>query len=161
MNKRTGYVFKKNGAWWTKVTATDPTTRKRKQYLRRGPTKSEACERRDELLRTPDRGKQPERRGKSFADLATYNLARFAQPAEWVGDRKVAGLRSHREVAVIVAVLNAAFGQQLLTWITYGDIDFFRRDRLRIPTRAGRQRSIARVNRERLESTAKAHSLGE
>lgn len=72
----------------------------------------------------------------------------YLKPAEYIDGRKVAGLRSLASVQAGFNVLLNHFGKKKLRSITHGEIRAYRAARLRAPTRTGKQRSIASVNRE-------------
>jgi integrase len=68
--------------------------------------------------------------------------------AEYVGDRKVSGLRSVDSVEHRINALLDYFGDIKLRSITPGVISTFKSECLKVKTRNGQQRSIAAVNRE-------------
>ncbi|MEW6737498.1 MAG: site-specific integrase, partial [Acidobacteriota bacterium] len=84
----------------------------------------------------------------TFADLADYYKKRYAVPAQYVNGQKVSGLRTYKDIQQQLSVLKDYFGKARLRAMTNGDIQKFRSDRLATPTRSGKQRTIARVNRE-------------
>lgn len=84
----------------------------------------------------------------TFADLAKHYLEHYIQPAAYVGDRKVSGVRSLVTPKVVIKPLVEHFGSRKLKSITYGQIRSYKQMRLNIPTRQGGQRSIATINRE-------------
>jgi integrase len=69
-------------------------------------------------------------------------------PAQYVDDRKVAGIRSLPSAQRFLRVITDYFGNRRIRSITHADLDQFKRNRLNTPTIQGRQRSIASVNRE-------------
>ncbi len=84
----------------------------------------------------------------TFAEIARYFESQFLRPAEYVNGRKVAGVRSLTPAIAAVNALKEHFGNKKLRHITYADISAFRAARLKMPTKYGRQRAIASVNRE-------------
>jgi hypothetical protein len=84
----------------------------------------------------------------TFLHLATYFEKQYLIPAEYVDGRKVAGVRSISPAMAAVKVLKEHFGQRQLRGITHSDIRSFRAERLATKTKAGKQRSVAAVNRE-------------
>lgn len=155
MKTRTGYVFKKGKRWVARVTYTDESGRRR-DIARYCKTKTEAMLARSKLLR------QLEERGEKAieGDKMTFAAAadRFEQlkliPAQYVGDVKVAGLRSLNP-KIYLKVLKSHFGSRRLRAITHADIEAFKLKRLATPIKQGkgenateRPRAVASVNRE-------------
>lgn len=68
--------------------------------------------------------------------------------AEYVQDRKVSGMRDHRTAKERLAVLRRNFGRHRIKSITWEDLHEFKLHRLRVPTRTGKRRTLATVNRE-------------
>jgi len=89
-----------------------------------------------------------ESENKTFADLCTYYEHRHLIEAEYHEGRKVAGLRAARSQRYLLVPLKVYFGRKRLRSLTYDDLRAFRLTRLKCPTRDGRTRSIASVNRE-------------
>lgn len=80
--------------------------------------------------------------------LDAYEAAHCHEPVTRAG-LKVAGLRSWRDARSRLAVLRTHFGSGLrLQALTRSDILSFKAARLSTPTRYGRERSIAAVNRD-------------
>jgi integrase len=69
-------------------------------------------------------------------------------PAQYVDDRKVAGLRSHRDGLLFLRALREYFGNRKVRSITHGDIESYKIKRLATPTYKSTTRTIASVNRE-------------
>lgn len=88
----------------------------------------------------------------TFAHLVKHYKDRYVIAARYIESRKIAGLRSHKEVERIVDILAAHFGRKQLRSITHGDILHFRTQRLDTKVKfkfsPSRERSIATVNRE-------------
>jgi integrase len=69
-------------------------------------------------------------------------------PAEYVNQRKIAGVRSLAPALFAVEILVEHFGDRRLRAITHSDIEAFKLARLKVLTVRGTTRSIASVNRE-------------
>jgi integrase len=151
MSNRTGYVFKdrNSGKWYARVTIT-VSTGKRRNIKRTAETKGEAGKLLKQILATlEDKGVEAiETDRLTFLDLAEKYKAFKVKPAEYRADRKIAGLRSARTVAIRVAILLDYFGSTRLRSITLGEIERFKATRLNTPTKGDGERSIATVNRE-------------
>jgi integrase len=154
--KRVEEVAGRNGKvklverWYARVRYTDPHGRTR-ELKRRAPSYATACEVRRTLVRLAEqKSAQPLDSDRlTFADLVAYYSRHYAVPAQYVHERKVAGLRSLPTVERQLRVLAEHFSKKLLRRLTHGDLRSFRALRLRTPTlRRGGQRSIASVNRE-------------
>src|SRR6266540_1291620 len=157
MRERVGSVVKRKGrgdgakaTWWARVTYTDPVTGKRHDRQRRAQSKIDAKELVHTLLAEVDStgGQSLAREHMTFLDLATYFEKQYLIPAEYVDGRKVAGVRSISPAVAAVKVLKEHFGQRQLRGIIHSDIRSFRAERLSTKTKAGKQRSVAAVNRE-------------
>lgn len=150
---RSGSVWMDRGKPYARVTYVDEYG-KRRDIRRRAFSRTHARQLIKELLR------EIEERGEgsldtsrlTFAQLAKHYKERYATPARYIDNRKVAGLRSHTEVKRIVAILESHFGTKKLRSITHGDVLQFRTQRLdtivKFKNAPSRQRSIATVNRE-------------
>jgi len=84
----------------------------------------------------------------TIGHLCDYYIENYCQPAKYIENRKVAGLRSAKVVAGYVSIIRKHFGKRLLRSITYHDLRVFRAVRLNTPTKLGKARTIATVNRE-------------
>lgn len=97
-----------------------------------------------------------EQRGQKAVEGDKLNFRKLAQiyeeqhvfEAQYVQDRKVAGLRSLASVKSSLKVLINHFGNMLIKEITKSDIQKFKMKRLNTVTVQKRQRSITAVNRE-------------
>lgn len=85
---------------------------------------------------------------RNFNDLAEWCKTQEFRQAEYVGETKVAGLRSWRSVASQLIPLVEFFGPTDLVAITYADLADYKRRRLRSISSRGRTRSLTSVNRE-------------
>lgn len=146
---------------FARITYTDEFG-KRKDVKRKAVSRTHARERIKELLQEiEERGEESLDTSRvTFAQLGKHYRERYAKPARYVGDRKVAGLRSHGEVKRIVKILEGHFGNRRLRSITHGDVLHFKTERLDTPVAPPvskkarkkksrrKQRSIATVNRE-------------
>jgi len=157
MRERVGSVVRRKGrgngakpTWWARVTYTDPVTGKRHDRQRRAESKIDAKELVHTLLAEIDStgGQSLAREHMTFLDLATYFEKQYLKPAEYVDGRKVAGVRSISPAMAAVKALKEHFGKRQLRGITHSDIRSFRAQRLATRTKAGKQRSVAAVNRE-------------
>lgn len=123
---------------------------KRTEIWRSAETRTEAREILKRLARElEDHGSAVvEAAQMTFNELADYVETRYLIPPQYVDGRKVAGLRSHYTAKSNLQVLRSYFGNRKLRSITRGDLEKFKADRLATPTRTGKQRAIASVNRE-------------
>src|SRR5882724_1912521 len=157
MRARVGSIIRRKArgkgakpTWWARVTYTDPVTGKRHDRQRRAENKVDAGDLVHELLAELDAtgGRSLAKEHMTFLDLATYFEKQYLKPAEYVDGRKVAGVRSLSPAIAAVNTLKEHFGKRQLRGITHSDIRSFRAERLATKTRAGKQRSVAAVNRE-------------
>lgn len=147
--KREGVFQRKDGTWWARLVYTD-SQGKRRERVCRAMNKSDARDKREELVRLyKDHGVRIlENSHLNFSDLADYFKKNYVIPAEYVDGRKVRGRRSLRGMDAHLAALREHFGKLKLREITYGNIERFRDKKLKTPTKRGKQRTIATVNRE-------------
>jgi integrase len=151
MRARRGYVFKAGkDTWVARITFTD-SQGKRHNLTRNAPTKTEALRKLDKMRRQiEDHGERLMVDGQqmTFAELAAKYAKEKLVPAKYVGDRKVAGMRSLVSPKIHLEVLTRHFGKRRIRLITHADLEAFKRVRFETPTRFGRDRAIASVNRE-------------
>ncbi len=146
---RSGYIFQENGKWYARITFTD-NSGKRRNVKRLAENKTHAKEMLRQIQRNLDDNNEQVifNQRMRFRELADYYAERYATPAQYVNDRKVAGLRSRRTVLLQLEVLKNYFSEKKIRELTTGDIQKFKSDRLATPTYRGQSRSIANVNRE-------------
>lgn len=153
MKSRTGSIWMNRGKVYARITYVDEFGRRR-DVRRRALSRTHARIIIKQLLQeVEERGEDSLDSSRlTFQHLVKHYLERYAIPARYIESRKIAGLRSHKEVQRIVEILVAHFGRKRLRSITHGDILHFRA--LRLETRVkfksapSRSRSIATVNRE-------------
>jgi integrase len=150
VDKSRGSVNRHRGVWTARVQFIDPLSGERKDIRRTAATKAEACDLRDQILRTMKStgGDQfAAKEKKTFAELADHYEQTYAIPPEYVDKRRVAGMRAWRTIRGLVKILRAEFCVRQIRSIGYGDVVALKRNLLKSPTVAGKQRSIAYVNR--------------
>ncbi|HKQ05768.1 MAG TPA: site-specific integrase [Blastocatellia bacterium] len=123
---------------------------KRVEKRRRAESKSDAKEIAKQMLRElDDHGSRPlDAAHMTFGDLADYYKETYLQPAQYVGGRKISGLRALNSALSMWQVVKDYFGKKKLRTLTHGDIAKYRTIRLNTKTIRGKQRSITSVNRE-------------
>ncbi len=123
---------------------------RRRDVIRVAESRTDAREKIKDILRDLEErgGKTIEASRMTFADLTTHFEKHYLKPAEYIDGRKVDGVRSLVPAQVAVNALKQYFGKQRLQSLSYGDIRSYRAARLKEPTRYGKQRTIATVNRE-------------
>lgn len=84
----------------------------------------------------------------SFNDLAAFYESTYLCPATYVDGRKVAGQRDHYNAKCMLGILRRYFGATKIKTLTHGQVERYRIERLQTPTKHGRQRTVATVNRE-------------
>lgn len=88
-------------------------------------------------------GREIEAVRMTFNDLADFYEKQYAKPAEYVGERKVAGLRSLASTKTYLQILRLHFGKRKIKNITYSHISDFRALRLATPV----EKKINRIER--------------
>lgn len=149
MNRRRGYVYKEEGCWIARLTFTDASG-KRRNIKRRAANKSAANDALKEIIRKLDQQGEKAIDGDLllFRELSKMDRERHVFPAEYRGERKVAGLRSYIPIQIYLDVLTAYFGGSRVRDINPTDVQRFQLERLKTPTQGGRERSLTSVNRE-------------
>jgi len=148
---RTGFIFEENGKWYARFDYMDEQGKRRRVRRTQQPYTKTAAK---ELLKKriadfDERGaKAYAAEIKTFKELADYYEKRYLIPPEYVEGRKVAGIRTHYNGKLYLAVLRDHFNTKQLATLSYRDIENFRLNRLRTPTKHKTQRSIGSVNRE-------------
>lgn len=146
MRERTGSIMKRKpkrkgepATWWARLTYTDPLTGKRRDLQRRATSKSNAIDLRDQLVVEYDetQGRSLDRSHMTFNELCDYFEEHYLKPAEYVGGRKIAGVRSIAPVLTTLKALRASFGPRPLRSITYEDLREYRALRFKAPTTNG------------------------
>ena len=107
--ERTGYIYQdKDTKWIARITYTDEAG-KRRNVKRKAGNKTEAKELLKQIIRNLDDNgtKVFDNQKISFKEIADYYSVKYIKPAEYVDDRKVAGLRSYKSAQDLVKVLIA------------------------------------------------------
>ena len=148
MRERKGSVVERNGRVYARFTFTD-STGKRHDLTRRADNRTHARKLLKQLESELELAGERAIEGDhvSFEQLARAYAERRIIPAKYVGQRKVAGLRSVQPVLVALRALKDGFGKQKIKTITHADIERYKLSRLDTPSIRG-ARSIATVNRE-------------
>lgn len=143
------YIKIINGVYWARVTYIDQTG-KRRELKRRAENKSHAKDlARQLLLELEQHG--PTSLGSAqmnFSQLADYYEQKYLIEPVYIDNRKIAGLRGAYELKLLLKPIRGYFGNKKIRSITHGDIESFKLKRLQTPTKEGKQRALASVNRE-------------
>ncbi|HVG20963.1 MAG TPA: site-specific integrase [Blastocatellia bacterium] len=145
---RKGSEVEKNGNWYARVRWTEENGKRRDVWIPAN-NKSHAGEivkkKIQELETVGERALDGDR--VKFSDLAKSYKEKKLIPAKFVGDRKIAGLKSYKGPQGVLEILNGYFGKKRIKSIKHSDIEQYKLVRLETPTNRG-QRQIAGVNRE-------------
>ena len=149
--------------WFARFDYTDESG-KRRTVRRRAENKTHAKELlRDLLQKHRDHSEQLlDGERMTFAALADFYEKTYLVEPQYVGERKVTGLRSAYDSRLRLRVLNEFFGKRKLRSITHGELERFKAARLKTPITIGRntrgtkskgkpqerQRSVASVHRD-------------
>jgi integrase len=144
MKERKGFVVKREGKLYVRIGYTD-SLGKRRELMRKAQDRKHARELQKDLVRQLDSA-QVEKKLKSekvtFGEIASQYRDLKLIPAQYVGDRKVSGLRSLQSPLLWIQLLIDHFGKCRLHSITHSQIDQYRLKRL------SEGLSIASTNRE-------------
>src|SRR5882672_6248545 len=129
---------------------TDPTGRRREKK-RCAASHTDALRLRREIEREIEvemRGAMGGTGPRHLKDLADWCKVREFRKPEYIGEKKVGGLRSWRSILSQLIPLVEYFGQMELWAITRADLVDYKRRRLLSVSARGRTRSASSVNRE-------------
>jgi integrase len=149
MSKQRDGVIERKGKIYARVYYRDGAGRERvREKLARNRTHAKELRRQmlAELRTRGDAGLTGER--MTFRELADEYARRKLIPAQYVGARKVRGLRHWKRPRAMLRMLTEHFGARLIRAITWADLEEFKHLRLNTPTWRGDERAIATVNRE-------------
>lgn len=140
-NKEKGYYEVRINRW---------VDGKKIDIKKRVKTQTEAIDLRNKLVRdVEDHGKKViDARNMTFTDLSNYYEEKYIFPPQYIQDKKVAGMRSYKDMIHNLKILKGYFEDKKIRSITTGDIEAFKAIRLQTATHRGKQRSIANVNKE-------------
>jgi integrase len=147
---RTGWIGRdEEGRWYYRYQYTDEFG-KRRNVRRLSSSESNAKSKLRKTLNKHETGGERIIEGErlKFRELAQEYAKRKIIEPEYQGDRKVAGLRSHRSVGMYLETLKDYFVDKRVNAITHSDIEDFKLKRLRTKKASGESRTIASVNRE-------------
>ncbi|MDT7809754.1 MAG: hypothetical protein QOJ70_3567 [Acidobacteriota bacterium] len=147
---RTGWIGQdEEGRWFYRYQFTD-SFGKRRNVRRLATSESNAKSQLRKALNKHDKGGERVIEGERlrFSKFAKLYAERRIFEAEYQGDRKIAGLRSHRSAELFLETLKAHFADKLVATITHADVEEFKLLRLRTKKANDQERKIASVNRE-------------
>ena len=146
---RTGQIVERDGKIYARVRFKDDSGKQR-DIWRKADNRTHARQILRELLHEIENATAAklDAANMTFEQLANHYITHYLQPAQYVGDKKVSGVRGVVPALCAVRPLVAHFASQKIRAITYGDMKSYKEARLKTPTRYGTQRSIAAVNKE-------------
>jgi hypothetical protein len=131
MKDRKGYIIERAGKLYVRIQFTD-NLGKRRELRRRAKDRSHARQLQKELVKQLESAERGNQRAEldaqklTFAKVAAaYEVVRLI-PAEYVGDRKIRGLRSLRTPKAYLKRLVEHFGAARIRSITRGQVDQYR-----------------------------------
>jgi integrase len=147
--ERKGTITQRDGKLYARIQFTDESG-KRRDIWRKAENRTRARHIIRQLLKEVENSTPAslDAVNMRFDELADYFQTHHLKPAEYIGDRKISGVRSLTPAIAALTALRKQFGRQKLRSITYGEVSAYRTLRLKTPTRHGGQRAIATVNRE-------------
>src|SRR6202140_974564 len=158
-----GSIIQRNGKVYARIQYTDASGKRRAAWRvaeNVSDAKVRIRELKAKLLGSGEQALDGDR--MLFHQLAADYSRRKLIPAEYHGERKIAGLRSYKPLEGYIRTLTTYFGRKLIRAITHADLEAFKRARLKEPVyrkkrnKAGEwmlvkreePRTIASVNRE-------------
>jgi integrase len=150
MKAREGYVFfdERTKKWVARFSPFVNATA-RKNFTRSRTTRKEALQALRELVQ------EYESKGVTAFDNRDLNFEQLADryrdtkmiEAEFVGERKVAGMRAQSSAQSYWRVLRKYFGKKRIITIKYADLEALKLYLVRKPTQHGKQRTVTDTNR--------------
>jgi integrase len=135
MAERKGFIVEKAGKLYVRVCYTDQLGQRR-ELMRRAKDRKHARELKKQLVKQLENSAEGNQRAEldgqrmTFRQLAERYEAVKLIPAQYVGDRKVAGLRSFETPKRQLRQLVAHFGNARIRSITHSQVDDYRLKRL-------------------------------
>lgn len=152
MKAKKGYVYFDNSRkrWVARFQPIDPLTGERSNLKQYAKTKTEAMEKLDALKEKARTTGVAVIAGKNltFADLAQQYKEKKLIPAEYAGEKKIAGRRDLSAPNSWLESLVEKFGRLSLTFITHSLLEEYKRELAKRPVGNEKQRQIASINRE-------------
>jgi integrase len=147
--ERKGSIVNRDGKLFARIQFTDENG-KRRDITRKVESRAHARQIIRQLLKEAEdcTAKQLDAVNMTFEQLATHYTENYLREAVYIGDKKVSGVRSLVPALTAVRPLVNYFGSRKIRSITYGEIRAYKQKRLQTPTKYGKQRSIACVNKE-------------
>jgi len=147
--ERTGSIVNRDGKLYARVRFTDENGKQRDLW-RKAENRPHARKLIRELLQEIEQKSAAglDASNMTFAELAAYYIEHYLKPAEYVGERKVSGVRGVRQALASVKPLQEYFGKRPLRLISYNEIKSYKQARLTTPTVHGKQRGFTALNRE-------------
>lgn len=130
MKERKGFIVERAGKLYVRVSYTD-NLGKRRELMRRAQDRKHARQLQKDLVKQLDSAEGNQRaeldaQKLTFAKVDNRYEATRLIPAQYVNDRKVAGLRSLSGPKSYLKRLIEHFGNALIRSITYGQVDQYR-----------------------------------
>jgi integrase len=135
MQERKGFIVERAGKLYVRVCYTD-NLGKRRELMRRAKDRQHARELKKQLVKQLENSAEGNQRAEldgaklTFRQLAERYEAVKLIPARYVGDRKVAGLRSFEIPKLQLRQLVEHFGNARIRSITHSQVDEYRLKRL-------------------------------
>lgn len=152
MKAREGYVFfEERSKKWIARFSPFINAKSRRNFTRSRATRKEALRALREMIQQYEtKGATAfENENLSFEQLADrYREAKMMQ-AEFVGERKVAGMRAQSSSQSYWRALREYFGPKRIRTIKYDDLETLKLHLVRKPTQHGKQRSITALEQQR------------
>lgn len=149
--ERTGSIVEKNGKLYVRINYQSKNG-KRRELMRRVANRKEGHKVRKQLLEELDKPNAEmliDGAKMTFLELAQHYQEHRLVPPEYVGERKVRGLKSWKVLRGYLVPLLLEFSNQKIVEINYRDLEEYKFTRLKTPKKlGGGKRSIANVNRE-------------
>lgn len=163
MRPKTGSVSKlADGRIRAQLSVLDRETGKRRYFNRKFRTRGDANHWIRRMLNDIEQtdGRAALHEGRTFSDLADYYERHYLHEPQYTDGRRIAGLRSWRDLRRRLATLREAFGPRRLRSITHGAIVSYRAERLQTPvtiTRKVRPRVVGGAQKRGGKKQAPAH----
>ena len=147
--RKVGSIVKKDGKLYARVRFTDDS-RKKRDIWRSASNQKDAKEKIKSLIEeSKDKtSKELDAMQMTFNHLADWYSDNYLHEAIYINERKISGIRNIKPSQYNLKTLRRHFGNRLIQSITHADILRFKLERLSKPTKHGKQRAIAGVNRE-------------
>ena len=147
--RKSGSIVTRKGKIYARIRFTDDAGKPRDLW-RAAKNREDAQEKIKELIKDAESKTSQELDASTmtFDQLADWYCDTYLHEAIYVNERKISGIRNIKPNEYNIKCLRNYFGNRLIQSITHSDLLAYKLNRIKTPTKSGKQRAIASLNRE-------------